>query len=63
MGIYTYKTMYMQIKADPAPARAPLFEFFFFGGGVVFVNFDCITRIYFNCIHHTIFVLYSNYET
>ena len=48
-------------KADPAPAR--LFEIIW---GFVFLNFDFITRIYFNCSHYsllTISILFSTLTT
>ena len=44
-------------KADPGPARqarAPRFEKKL---GFVFVNFDCITRIYFDFGQHTMFTI------
>ena len=46
-------------KADPATARrgcAPPPPFGIFGG-FVFVNFDWITRVYFNWSHQTIFTM------
>ena len=44
-------------KADPGPAhqaRAPLFENFL---GLVFVNFDSITRMYFHCSEHAVLTI------
>ena len=40
--------------------HVPPFEIF---QGFVFVNFDCITRIYFNCIHHTMFTICTQFST
>ena len=38
----------------------PCLKFFW---GFVFVNFDCITRIYFNCSHHTMFTKCTLFST
>ena len=43
-----------------ATGARPLFELFL---GLVFVNFDCITRIYFNSIHHTMFIICTLFFT
>ena len=52
------------VKADPAPTRRPpplpLFKFIF---EFVFVTFDCITRIYFNCSHHKMFRICPLFST
>lgn len=46
-------------KADPGPGRS-LLEFF---GGLFFVNFDRITRIYFYFSHHTVFTICSLFSS
>ena len=51
-------------KADPAPARRSRAHMFEISWGFVFVNFDCITRIYyFNCSHHTMFAICTLFST
>ena len=52
-----------QPMPDPGPARrarAPRFEKFW---GVVFVNFDCITRIYFDVSQHAMFKICILFNT
>ena len=44
-----YTAIYKGGSRIGAPGARPPFENIF---GVVFVNLDCITRIYFNCINH-----------
>ena len=39
-----------------APGAPPMFVHFW-GWGVVFVNFDCLTRIRFHCIQHAVFTI------
>ena len=49
-------------KADPGPARrarAPLKIV----GGLFFINFDCITRIYFHCSQHTVLAICNLFST
>ena len=45
-------------KADLGLTR--LFESF---GGLFFVNFDCITRVYFYCSHHTVLTIRTVFST
>ena len=49
-------------KADPGPARrarAPLKIVW----GLFFINFDCLTRIYFHCSHHTVLTICTLFST
>ena len=54
------KQCFKHAKADPGPAHRRLFRNFW---RVVFVNFNCIICIYFNCSHHTMFTIFTLFST
>ena len=55
-----YVLIYNALNMQRRIQGTPIFRIFW---GVVFVNFNCIICIYFNCSHHTMFTIFTLFST